>query len=91
MIFYLYILECENGHYYTGYTTDLKRRYLEHQRGTAACKYTRSFPPVKIAASWTVDNLSLVLRLEAKVKRLSRKAKINLISSPEQLIHEFFP
>lgn len=85
MKYYLYILECSNGGYYTGYTTDLERRYQEHCKGTSKCKYTRSFPPVKIAASFEIDcELSFILKLEHAVKRLPRTQKLALIQEPNR-------
>lgn len=85
--YFVYILECSNGAYYTGYTTDLERRYQEHCQGTVKCKYTRSFPPVKLAASWRVDGgLSLALKLEKQIKRLNKKQKMALIVEPDQLM-----
>ena len=42
--YWVYILNCENGAFYTGYTTDLIRRYHEHLEGSS--KYTRSFKPL---------------------------------------------
>lgn len=80
MLYYIYILECINGHYYTGYTTDIKRRYHEHQQGSAKCKYTRSFPPRKIAACWKMEtSLSEVLKIEREIKALSKREKKALI------------
>ena len=74
------MLECENGSYYTGYTTDLARRFQEHQRGTAKCKYTRAFKPIKIAQSWQVNGSKAdAMRLERDIKKLSRTEKIKLI------------
>lgn len=83
----VYILECTNGCYYTGYTTDMKRRYQEHIDGSSKCKYTRSFPPVKIAASWTIEssNSSLPLKIEKKLKNLSKQEKWKLIEQPANL------
>jgi putative endonuclease len=82
----VYILECNNGTYYTGYTTDLVRRYQEHLSGSAKCKYTRSFPPKKIAAFWELDgDLSATLKTEAKIKRLPKHKKQQLIRQPELL------
>ena len=79
-IYYVYILECSNGSYYTGYTTDVERRFHEHLQGTIKCKYTRSFPPVRVAASWEVGEcLSDALKLEKKIKALPRQKKIELI------------
>ena len=83
----VYILECSNGCYYTGYTTDMRRRYQEHVDGSSKCKYTRSFPPVRIAACWTIEsiNASLPLKIEKKLKLLSRQEKFKLIEQPANL------
>ena len=75
---YVYILECTNGSYYTGYTTNVARRYQEHQSGIN-CKYTRSFPPKKLMAFWTFDNKSDALRFEIKIKSLTKKEKEALV------------
>lgn len=85
MYYFIYILECSNGAYYTGYTTDMERRYQEHQEGTAKCKYTRSFPPVRIAACWEIEcDLSEALKIERRIKALSRKEKERFIREPER-------
>ncbi len=86
MTYWLYILHCNNDTYYTGYTTDLLRRYREHQIGSAKCKYTRSFKPRSMVQCWPFDDKSLVLRLECKIKALSRAHKEHLIAEPSQLI-----
>lgn len=84
--YYLYILECTNGAYYTGYTTNVVRRYQEHVNGSVKCKFTRSFPPQRIAACWKVSNsLSFVLKLERLIKKLTRKDKIALVKTPASL------
>jgi putative endonuclease len=84
--YFIYILECSNGSYYTGYTTNIMRRFAEHCRGTAKCKYTRSFPPVRIAVCWQVQSyLSIVLGIEASIKKLSRSAKLELVTNPDHL------
>tara|TARA_R110000868_G_scaffold8205_3_gene42460 strand:+ start:48924 stop:49199 length:276 start_codon:yes stop_codon:yes gene_type:complete len=73
---YVYMLECTNGAYYTGYTIDLERRYQEHCEGSPKCKFTRSFPPVRLAASWVLETKTEALQLEAKIKKMSRKEKL---------------
>ena len=73
--YWVYILICQNGAYYTGYTADLKRRFGEHLAGTAKCKYTRSFKPIKIALSWEVKNAGLAKRLESHIKKLDKREK----------------
>ncbi len=86
MSYYIYILECSNGAYYTGYTTDLDRRYQEHCQGSKKCKYTRSFPPKRIAAAWEFDiPMSDILSIEAQIKKLSRAKKQALIACPEDI------
>lgn len=84
--YFIYILECSNGAFYTGYTTDLDRRYAEHQQGSTRCKYTRSFPPLRIAASWEIkSSLSAILKIERKIKSFSKIQKIELIKSGDIL------
>lgn len=74
------MIECENGALYTGYTTDIERRYQEHQQGNAKCRYTRSFKPIRLAAFWQYPSKSSALRAEKKIKRLTRLAKIQLLN-----------
>lgn len=77
--YFVYMIECQNGAYYVGYTTDIERRYKEHVAGSAKCKYTRSFPPVRLAATWPVgSNLSAALSYERKLKKLSAAEKRQL-------------
>ncbi len=44
---YLYLLECTGGSIYTGITTDVARRFAQHQAGKGA-KYTRSRMPLRV-------------------------------------------
>jgi putative endonuclease len=84
--YFLYILECVNGSYYTGYTNDIERRYQEHCEGSSKCKYTRSYPPRRIAACWEMDcSLSEALKLECYVKGLSKQQKYALVAAPKNL------
>lgn len=85
--YWVYILHCNNGSYYTGYTTDLGRRYQEHLAGTAKCKYTRSFKPLSIAQSWQINgDKSMAMRVEKNIKAMSKKEKQRLILFPELLL-----
>jgi len=79
--YFVYIIECVNGSYYTGYTTDIERRYAEHVEGTNKCKYTRSFPPKRLAAYWEADNLNEALKLEREIKKLPKNEKRALVES----------
>jgi len=85
--YYIYMLECINGAYYTGYTTDITRRYKEHCDRSGKCNYTRAFPPIKIAACWSLQDktASAALQIERKIKQLSRSAKEKLVQDPSSL------
>lgn len=86
MTYYVYMLECVNGRFYTGYTTDLDRRVKEHFQGSSKCKYTRSFPPKALVAKWKIDSgLSIALKVESRIKQLSRQQKQWLVQNPESL------
>ena len=80
--FYVYIVECIDGSLYTGYTTNLDRRLNEHNYSTKAAKYTRSRRPVRLVHHEVFDNLSSALKREYKIKKLTRKKKLELIKNP---------
>ena len=75
MSYFVYILECKDNRFYTGYTTDLNARYEKHVNGTAKCKFTRSFPPIRIAASWQFATKSEAMKAEYAIKQLSKSEK----------------
>jgi len=82
--FWIYILECDNGNYYTGYTRDLAKRYQQHLKGKV--KYTRSFKPIRIAQSWQLfDEVGVALKIERFIKRQDKKKKELLIQHPDRL------
>jgi len=80
-IWYVYILECADGTYYTGITTDVNRRLKEHNKGKKAAKYTRSRRPLKLLASTQVPTRSEALKLEITVKKLYKKEKVDFIKN----------
>lgn len=85
--YWIYILECENNSFYTGYTINLEKRYLAHLNGTGKCKYTRSFKPVRIAQCWKITGTKkLAMQLERQIKKLSRVDKEKLVKNPDLLL-----
>ena len=78
--YWVYILHCNNNHYYTGYTVDLEKRYQAHLNGTAS-KYTRSFKPLSIVFSLKIEDKSIAMKIEREIKKLSRVEKEKLIAS----------
>ena len=71
----LYLLECADGSWYAGITTDLARRFAEHAAGTGA-RYTRSHPPTRILASRGYADRSSASKAEAQLKRLTKQHKL---------------
>lgn len=86
--YWVYILHCQNGAYYTGYTTDMTRRYEEHVNGLGS-KYTRSFKPIGIAQCWCVSDKSLAMTIECYIKKLSKRGKALLVADPNALVRQF--
>jgi putative endonuclease len=77
---YVYLLRCADDSLYCGWTTDVQRRLAAHNSGTAS-RYTRSRRPVELAAVLPVADRSAALREEARIKRLSRAAKLQLMDA----------
>ena len=75
---YTYILECSDGSFYTGWTTDIARRVNEHQDGIGA-KYTRAKRPVKLVHYEVFDTKQEAMRREWEIKQLTRKQKESLV------------
>ena len=75
---YCYILECSDGTYYTGWTTDPQRRLRQHNRGKGA-RYTRYRRPVRMLYVEEQPDRSSAMRREFRIKQMSRTAKGKLI------------
>jgi len=78
MPYFCYLLECADGTYYTGWTTDPPRREKEHNAGRGA-KYTRSRRPVKLIYVEEQPDRSSAQKRESAIKSFSRKRKEKLV------------
>jgi putative endonuclease len=76
---FVYLLRCADDSLYCGWTTDVDKRLAAHCAGTAS-RYTRSRRPVELAVAVAVADRSAALREEARIKRLPRPAKLELIA-----------
>lgn len=79
-MFYIYILECNDGTYYTGWTVNLENRLETHNKGNGA-KYTRSRLPVKIVYFEKLVSKNEALKREIKIKKMRRSEKEKLVYS----------
>jgi putative endonuclease len=77
----VYIVECADGSYYTGITTDTQRRLLEHNYSFKSAKYTRSRRPVRLVYQESVLDRSEASKREHAIKKMKRENKIRLIKS----------
>jgi len=78
---YIYLIRCHDGSLYTGITTDVARRFAEHQQDKGAgAKYLRGRRPLKLVFQKDLGSRSLAQRVESKVKRLSKAKKEELVS-----------
>jgi len=80
-MYFLYILRCSDKTLYTGITTNLERRTLEHNFSKFGARYTRTRRPVKIVYSKKFKNRSTALREESRIKKLSRAEKLALVKA----------
>ena len=78
MAFYLYILRCSDGTYYTGHARDISKRVKEHNRGKAS-KYTSGRRPVELVYSESYATRGLAAKREYEIKEWSRAKKQALI------------
>ncbi len=76
---FVYILICADKTLYTGITTDIERRLVEHNAKKSITKYTRVRQPVVMVYSESVDSRSSAGKREAFIKSLRRSEKQKLI------------
>ena len=80
MTCYCYILECADGTYYTGWTTDPERRVKQHNKGVGA-RYTKTRRPVTLVYLEEQPDKVTALKRERAIKQLKRLQKRKLIKS----------
>ena len=74
-MFWVYILKCVDGSYYTGHTDDLEVRFLQHQNGEIKSCYTFKRRPVQLVFSQEFTTREEALASERQIKGWSRKKK----------------
>lgn len=83
--YFIYILECADGSYYTGVTNNLEKRIKEHQSGIIK-GYTSRRLPIKLVFSERFVDVDQAIRFEKQVKGWSRKKKEALINRDYNLL-----
>ena len=84
--YYTYIIRCADNSLYTGYTTDVARRFEEHRSSDKkGAGYTRIKGAASVEAVWRSQNRSFAMKLEAFIKKLKKEEKEALIKNPDSL------
>jgi tRNA/rRNA methyltransferase len=78
-IFFVYILHCADGTYYTGYSGNLTRRIRQHQSGSIPRAYTKSRRPVKLVWAGEFNTKDEARDYERTLKRWTTSRKEKLI------------
>lgn len=85
MLYFVYMLECVDGTYYTGSTNDIKKRVAVHNAAKTGAKYTRGRLPVRLVYTEMCTNKSDALKREAAIKRMRRRGKQIIMKGRKKL------
>ena len=77
--YYVYILECADKTYYTGFTSNLEKRIDEHQYGKHKDSYTYKRRPVKLVFYAAFSDVNMAIEKEKQIKKWSKAKKKALI------------
>ncbi len=80
-IYYVYILHCSDNTYYTGITSNLSKRFADHQRGKHKNSYTNSRRPLKLVFYCEFTDVNIAILSEKQIKKWSRAKKEALINN----------
>ncbi len=84
--FYIYILKCSDGSYYTGHTDNLEQRLAEHQAGFVTSCYTFTRLPVQLVFNELLESRDAAFKMEHQIKKWSRSKKEALINGDFDLL-----
>ena len=84
---FMYILLCSDGSYYTGSTTNLELRLMQHEMGEGS-SHTKKHLPVKLIYFEEFERIDLAFLREKQVQKWSRKKKEALMNGELDLLHE---
>ena len=76
---FVYIIRNVKGHFYTGISTDVDRRFSEHAGKKKGAKFFKTGAPLEVVYQKKFPNRSLASKFEASIKKLPRNKKELLI------------
>jgi len=78
---FVYIIEADDGSYYTGISTDVERRFEEHRGKVCGARFFNGRAPLRIVFQEAGHNRSSASKREFAIKKLSRQQKQQLIDA----------
>jgi predicted GIY-YIG superfamily endonuclease len=84
---YVYILECADGTFYTGMSSDPELRVAERNAGLVESAYTFTWRPVRLIWAGVFPERDAALAVEHRIKGWSRAKKAALIRGDWDAIH----
>jgi putative endonuclease len=86
--YFVYILLCGDGSYYTGVTNNLERRLYEHENDHDTKSYTFTRRPLKLVFCESFNDVNQAIAFEKQVKGWNRKKKEAIIRGNWELLPE---
>jgi putative endonuclease len=83
-MYHVYIVRCADMTLYTGIATDIRRRIYEHNHSRLGARYTSARRPVRLEYADSFQDRSAALKEEARIKKLPRAKKLELIINSHQ-------
>ena len=77
---WVYMIRCADGTFYTGISTDVARRFEEHASGSPkSAKYVRGRAPLELIYTKEIGTQSEATIEERRIKRLTKAQKVKLV------------
>ena len=76
----MYLLKCSDNTYYTGISSNLEKRLVDHNKGSKPDSYTYSRRPVSLVFYAAFTNPEIAISVEKQIKKWSRAKKEALIA-----------
>jgi putative endonuclease len=85
MPYYVYVILCDDGSFYTGYTKNVGSRMRLHVNGKGA-RYTRMHKPKRLVYTEEFNSRTEAMRRERKVKAMKHDSKLRLMRSQTRMM-----
>ena len=84
--YYVYILKCSDETYYTGLTSNLNKRFFQHQTGFYPKAYTSTRRPLELVFFCEFTDVNIAIEKEKQIKKWSKPKKVALINGEYDLL-----